>query len=390
MKLKSFFAGSVEAALGLAREELGADAILVNSRQAPPEAKHLGAYEVVAAWMPDQARPAAEATAGAARPAGEAQPTARSGADESLCREVAELRRQMDRMRRAVWQTGLSRGQAAPLAGAKTEVLSLLLEADIDPPLAQEIAACVEARLAGDPLLAGGAAPLGGGAETSEFLRSSLQAELGRRFAVDPSLGRAGAAPRVVALVGPAGAGKTTTLAKLAVAHGCASRRPIQLLSMDTFRIASIEPLRTYAAILGVGFQAVATGLGLQQALQEHRHKELILIDTPGFGPRDMDSAAELAAALGARPGVDVHLVLAATTKSADLTSAVDRFEIFRPSKLLFTRLDETSSFGPAFSEAARTAKPISFLATGQQVPEDLKEAATGEVIELILERMSN
>jgi flagellar biosynthesis protein FlhF len=103
-----------------------------------------------------------------------------------------------------------------------------------------------------------------------------------------------------------------------------------------------------------------------------------------------MEAASELATALGAHPKVDVHLVLAATTKSADLTSAVDRFEIFRPSKLLFTHVDETGSFGPAFSEAARTAKPISFLATGQQVPEDLQEAATGQVIDLILERMSN
>jgi flagellar biosynthesis protein FlhF len=159
---------------------------------------------------------------------------------------------------------------------------------------------------------------------------------------------------------------------------------------MDTFRIASIEPLRTYAAILGVGFQAVSTGLALAQALQEHRHKDLILIDTPGFGPRDMDAAAELAAVLATHPEVDVHLVLAATTKSADLTSAVDRFEIFRPSKLLFTRVDETSSFGPAFSEAARTGKPISFLAAGQQVPEDLVAAAKDQVIELILVPMSN
>ena len=391
MKLKSFFAGSVEAALGLAREELGADAILVNSRQAPPEAKHLGAYEVVAAWMPGEARPAGTAaeparTPGEGQTRGQAAPV---GADESLCREVAGLRRQMDRMRRAVWHSGLSRGQAVALAGAGADVLPSLLEADIDPPLAHEIAACVQARMAGDPLLGSGWAPLDA-AEPSEQLRSALRAEIGRRFSVDPALGGAGSGPRVVALVGPPGAGKTTTLAKLAVARGLPSRRPIVLLSMDTFRIASIEPLRTYAAILGVGFQAVATGLALQQALQEHRNKDLILIDSPGFGPRDMEAAGELATALGAHPKVDVHLVLAATTKSADLTSAVDRFEIFRPSKLLFTHVEETGSFGPAFSEAARTAKPISFLATGQQVPEDLKEAAKDQVIDLILERMSN
>jgi flagellar biosynthesis protein FlhF len=103
-----------------------------------------------------------------------------------------------------------------------------------------------------------------------------------------------------------------------------------------------------------------------------------------------MDAAADLAILLAEHPEIDTHLVLAATSKPADLTCTVDRFEIFRPSKLLFTRVDETSSFGPAFSEAARTAKPISFLATGQQVPEDLQEAAKARVVELLLERNLN
>jgi flagellar biosynthesis protein FlhF len=99
-----------------------------------------------------------------------------------------------------------------------------------------------------------------------------------------------------------------------------------------------------------------------------------------------MDAAAEIAAWLSAHPGIETHLVLPATMKPADLTCAVDRFEVFRPSKLLFTRVDETSTFGPAFSEASRTGKPISFLATGQRVPEDLMEATKKRVVELILE----
>ncbi len=360
MKLKSFFGGSMHTALGLALDELGSDAVLVNSRKAPPEAQHLGEYEVVAASAVDQ---------GAAKPPA-------SGVDATLCQELRDLKRQVEKMRKAVWRSSLSR----PTGDTNAKVLAILLEADVDPQLAQEIAACVEARLAGDPLLEAG----------EDGLLSTLTAELERRFTVKPTLGRPGTQPGVVALVGPPGAGKTTTLAKLAVAGGLKCRRPVQLLSMDTYRIAAIEPLRTYASVLGIGFQALPTRLALEQALDEHRGKELILIDTPGFGPRDADAAAELAVTLAAVPEIDTHLVLPAATNSADLTCAVDRFEIFRPSKLLFARVDETSSLGPAFSQAARTAKPISFLATGQSVPEDLQEATQSVVIERMLEKRAD
>lgn len=366
MKLKSFFAGSVQAALGMAREELGVEALLVNSRKSLPEAKHLGEYEVIAASMPGDATAAAPAPA-ATRGRRKARGTtaaAAAGRDDLLCREVAELRREMQRMRRAIWQSGLVRPQRAP----GTEALALLLEAEIEPQLAQEIAACVEAA--------------GGEGRQREF----LAAELERRFSVEPELG-SGAQPRIVALVGPPGVGKTATLAKLAVIRGLKRHRSVQVISMDTCRIAAGEPLRTYASILGVGFQSLATVPALQQALKKCQHKDLILIDTPGFSPRDREAAAELAACFARRPEIDTHLTLPATTKSVDLTSAVDRFEIFRPSKLLFTRVDEASSFGPAFSEAVRTAKPISFLATGQQVPEDLEEAVKARVIELVLQR---
>jgi flagellar biosynthesis protein FlhF len=396
MKLKSFFASTVEAALGLAREELGAEAILVNSRKAPPEAKHLGEYEVVAAFVPSETAAAAVGT-DRVRGGGDAVAVrwAARSSDEQLRREVADLRRQMERVRKAVWLSGSNRVQAPRPFRPTADILAMLLEADLDPTLAQEIAACVDARLAGDPLLKaeGGfagaeLAPAGLGAET-ERLREDLTAELVRRFSVDASLGHPAAGSRIAAVVGPPGAGKTTTLAKLAVVCGLRRRQSVQLFSLDTYRIASSEPLRTYAGILGAGFQVLTSAQALEQALRVSSRRDLILIDTPGFGPRDMDAAAEIVALFTAQPEIDVHLVLPATMKSADLTCAVDRFETFRPSKLLFTRLDETSSFGPAFSEAVRTARPISFLATGQQVPEDLQEATKTGVIDLMLEHRS-
>jgi flagellar biosynthesis protein FlhF len=145
--------------------------------------------------------------------------------------------------------------------------------------------------------------------------------------------------------------------------------------------------LRSYASILGVGFQALETPCALAQAIEEHRNKDLILIDTPGHGPHDMDSAMDLARFLAGRRDIESHLVLTASMRSADLSRVVDRFEIFRPQKLLFTKLDETEAFGPILNEAARTGKPVSFLTAGQQIPEDLEPATKERILNLVLER---
>jgi flagellar biosynthesis protein FlhF len=227
-----------------------------------------------------------------------------------------------------------------------------------------------------------GAAERRGGPE-SNGLEGAVLAEIEQRILVDSALGAANG-PRVVALAGPPGAGKTTMLAKLAVTCGLAARRSLALVSMDDFRVAGADQLRSYAAILGAGFQALDSVGALAHALDEYRGKRLVLIDTPGYGPRDMDRASDLARFLSTRPDIATHLVLTASMKSADLTHVVERFEIFRPSSLLFTRLDETACFGTAFSASVRHAKPISFLSTGQEIPDDLAPATKERIMSLL------
>jgi flagellar biosynthesis protein FlhF len=309
------------------------------------------------------------------------------------------------------------------------EALGTLLEAGMDPPLAHEIAACVEARRVGDPLLAelgeaagarsrsgrkgsgwkgsgagwnpalseeavGGAqeapeAPRGGvaaksGAEAGDW-RTLLREELERRIDAEATVGRPEARFRAAALVGPPGSGKTTALVKLAVREGLEKRRAVRIVSLDTYRVAATEPLRTYAAILGVNFRTADNPAALGQALVGAGERDLVLIDTPGLAPGESEAAAEVARILLRYPEIEVQLTLGTTTRYADLTSAVDRFEMFRPSKLLFTRLDEATSFGAAFSQAVRTGRPVSFLAVGPRVPEDLEEASRSRLIGLLL-----
>jgi len=358
MFVKSFFAATIEDALAAGGRELGPDALLVQSKKAPVEARHLGEYEVVLALA---APPAAAGAPPAQRPA----------AGVPVERELAELRRQIDGMRRSLTQTAVAAPRWLAPSSHTARIYTLLVEAEVAPALAGEIAEGVAAHL-----------------EPAADFRQALaraRAEIETRFSVDATLGCESAAGRIVALAGPPGAGKTTTLAKLAVTYGLAARRPVALISADHYRIAAAEQLRAYAAILGVSFDLAETPRALAQALQLHRGKELILIDTPGLAGGDMDQGADLAAFLRSRPDIDTHLVLSASMKSADITGAVERFEIFEPAKLLFTRLDETGTLGPVLNEAARTRRPVSFLTAGQQVPEHLEPAAKDRIIDLLL-----
>ena len=376
MRIKSYYANSVEDGMAMARVELGPDAMLVNSRRTAPEMRHLGDYEIVI--VTDLA--AAEIASPPAAMAASGGPARRVAAGDPLSVEVAQLKNELAGMRRALTRTAFASPEwrASPDA---SDAYASLAASELAPDLAREIVSAAEARLA-PPLAAKARVPER--IDGARFARA-LAEELESRIRVEPLLGQSEARPRIVALVGPPGAGKTTTLVKLAVNYGLASRRPVLLLSADTYRVAAAEQLRSFATILGVGFQVVETVAALAQAIEENRGKELIFIDTPGLTTGDVADFGGLARFLSARGDIDTQMVVSSSMKSADLSRVVDSFEAFRTQRLIFTKLDETGSFGPIFNESVRTGKPLSFFATGQRVPEDLEAASRGRLAELIL-----
>jgi flagellar biosynthesis protein FlhF len=150
---------------------------------------------------------------------------------------------------------------------------------------------------------------------------------------------------------------------------------------MDDNRVGGVDQLRAYAAILNVPFTVAGSPETLAQVINATPSDTLLLIDTPGQTALSIeDSGHRLADFLRRRQDIDTHLILTATTREADLRRTVDRFQVFSPSKLLFTHLDETEATGSMLSEAARTRKPISFLCTGQTVPEDIAPATKARI----------
>ena len=338
--VKSFFAISIPAAIEQAQRELGLDALLLNAREAPPEARHLGDFEVVFGAT-QQTLAAAQAAAPPAAPAPAAPEESRAAAPRRPLH-----RRPLPSARRS---RALDR-----CARRKPSKGTLLNFAKPEEAAAPEPSAPAPEQLAG-------------------------------RFQVQPEIGR------ITVLVGPPGSGKTTTLVKLAVNECLKQGRPVKLLSTDTVRIGGAYQLRTYAAILGVPFQAVESTAALAQAIEATPDNTYLLIDTPGFGAALQEElGGDLATFLRHRQDIDTQLVLTASMDAANLQMTVDRFAPFNPSKLIFTRLDETSCTASVISESERTSRPISFLCNGQSVPEDILPASKDLIISSLVRQLPN
>ena len=194
---------------------------------------------------------------------------------------------------------------------------------------------------------------------------------------------------KVAMFVGPSGAGKTTTIVKLAAHYRLEENRSVALITLDTCRMAAIEHLRMYANVLGVPFETAQTTADVVEGIRRHRKANLILIDTPGFGPHEAARLMNLGQLKDQYGSIETHLVLSAATRMQDLRRTVVRHDACAPSRLLFTKLDETEEYGNLFELAHQTALPLSYWSNGQRVPEDLELAESARLADLLLDRGS-
>jgi flagellar biosynthesis protein FlhF len=374
MKLKSFFAGSVEEALSDARREFGPEAVLVQSRRTSPDARDLGEYEVVCALLPEDEGASVPSPAAAERSAKEQGASADA---RRLAGELAELKHCMQRLQTSIVLAGAA--SAAPGTPVQVrEALASLLASEVEADLAQQIVGAAGTHAAGQS--ANEDFIPGNGVRFSALVHRHVM----RLAATRASLGEENATrPRAVALVGPPGAGKTSCIAKLAARYAIAMHRGAHVVAMDEYRIGGSEQLRAYTAILGVGFDALTHDASLSRVIEERR-RDLILVDVPGFSRSEMDLAGQVARRLHAEE-VEVQLVLPASLRAADLRRIAENFAVFKPAGLIFTRLDETDTYGPLLNEIVRTGKPASFLSNGPHVPDDIEPATRARIADLVL-----
>ncbi len=295
---------------------------------------------------------------------------------ESLRDELAAIKRMVGQVLQTT-PTG-----AAPMPSALLDHYLRLIEAEVSRELADQIVGQLRDELTPAEL------------NDAQAVRQGMLRRLEGLFPsanlhVPPPRPASGR-PFTLALVGPTGVGKTTTLAKLAAAHKLRHGKRVGMITCDTYRIAAVEQLRTYANIIGVPLKVVLTPEELRSACAELADCDVILIDTAGRSPGDSARLDELAEFLEAAQPDQTHLVLSSVAGQGSLTRAAERFARLKPDHLIFTKLDEAVNFGLLVNVTARVQAKLpvrlSYVTTGQEVPDDIEPTRAERMARLVLE----
>lgn len=271
------------------------------------------------------------------------------------------------------------RGDARPagaVQGAFAGVARMLERHGVSRGLIDEVVAGAERRV--------GRATLDAAACTI-----AARAELASLIPIAPSPTppkRRAAGPCTIALIGPTGVGKTTTIAKLAAEYSLRAGLRVGLIAADTYRIAAVDQLKTYASIIDVPLVVASGAEQIPAALAELAACDVILLDTAGRSQRDSERLDELAATLQAASPDRTHLVLAGTGAESVVMEAVTRFGAMNPSSIIFTKLDEAVHVGMLVNVATASRLGIAFLTTGQDVPDNIEPAGGERLAAMMLD----
>lgn len=201
-----------------------------------------------------------------------------------------------------------------------------------------------------------------------------------------PPAGDSRRGPLVIALVGPTGVGKTTTIAKLAATYKLRRGHSVALITSDTYRIAAVDQLRTYAGIIGLPMKVVLTPTEMTAAVNALSGHDVILIDTAGRSPFNTDRIHELSEFLDAAHPSEVHLVLSTTASEDVLLKTAESFAMVRPNRVILTKLDEAVNFGVVVNVARKLDTQLSFITTGQEVPDHLEQSHPDRLARMVLD----
>lgn len=283
-------------------------------------------------------------------------------------------------VRTVQWPNAEKEADAGGLAGAE--------EGTDDSPLAQELSQSgITTDLVKTILDTLKTLPVG---EDNQTIKSRLSETFGRLIKFAGTLKMRKNAPRIIALVGPTGVGKTTTTAKLAAMYALNRGNKVALITMDIFRVGAVEQLKTYSRIMGIPLEVASTPKELEKAVEKHSDCDLIMIDTAGRSHKDQEKLNEMKNFFEDKIPLEVFLCLSATTKDRELEEILKRFSIFQISKIVFTKIDESESFGNMINLLMRDNLQVAYFTTGQRVPEDIEVATPAKLADMILRGASH
>jgi flagellar biosynthesis protein FlhF len=386
MELITFRASSMQEALAMVRHELGPDAAVLHTREVQPPRllrwlNRRRQIEVTAStqvnvpsrlkeddFLPEEMNPTGTSTRDA-----RGMPPARPGSMfDSFSHD--QLRDQLSDLHDLVadlHRNRTDRGEEMP--AELFQVYTDLIDADVSDDLARELIERLNHEaspgIVADPPRA------------KEILAGMIRSEI---HVADPIQVRSGHR-HLVALVGPTGVGKTTTIAKMAANFRLREKRRVGLITVDTYRIAAVEQLRTYADIIDLPMRVVSTPREMRQAIQSFADLDLVLMDTAGRSPRDDVKIHELRSFLNEAGPDEVHLVLSSVSGANNLRRTAEEFSVVGTTRLILTKLDEATGLGNLLPLLRGCGLPLSYLTDGQNVPDDIAAASADRLARDIL-----
>jgi len=221
-------------------------------------------------------------------------------------------------------------------------------------------------------------------------VRKSLISKIEKDLLLAGSIDLTPGKNKIAAFVGPTGVGKTTTIAKLAANYALEKKKKVALVTIDTYRIAAVEQLKIYSNIIGLPFESVSSPAELKQVLAKFADKDLILIDTAGRSQRDQSQIDDIKGFLEQSFPIEIFLLMSITCKEHNLSAISQQFGLLPIDSIIFTKLDESYTYGSIINQLFKIKKPLSYLTTGQKVPEDIEVATKERIISLVLNEAEN
>jgi len=360
MRIKKILAKNYTEALTKVKNELGEDALIISTRSLKSDttlggAGNSGMVEITAAFEPSEKNQNA-------------------GLNGMTRNTESSPFKEDDLDLKALIFTLLTRTERAQSLGLKShqfETYSKLVEGGLSERLACKI---IEKASVGK--LAGNIGPQSG----LQGIRNLMKRVLHCKGEIELD----GQGTKKVVFVGPTGAGKTTTIAKLAADFALRQKKKVVMATLDTYRMGAVDQLRIYGDIMRVPVETAENRSELKAIVQKHADKDLLLIDTAGKSHMEKAYSGQLNAMLKDLSNVETQLVLSVTAQEKIFQESVKQFSPLGIDRVLFTKMDEGRSFGPLFNFSLRTRIPFSYFTMGQRVPEDIEVANRDKVIKLI------
>jgi flagellar biosynthesis protein FlhF len=381
MKVKKYTAPTMPEAMKKIRAELGESAVILNSKIIY-SGGFLGLFkqkniEVIAAIDPNPLKNSKEKRIpayqpGTQAPAAVVPPVMEKHADANEENHTTQFKKEITELRSIVQQLKTNKGYEYYPKNIQRFLLELK-EQEVDEDYIIETAEHLVNTLENNDSL------------STEELKTAVSNFMNEKLGAF-SFGGISYTKKYVNVIGPTGVGKTTTLAKMASEAVLEKRKKIAFITTDTYRIAAIEQLKTYAQLLNVPLEVVYKLADFQKAIEKFNDYDVVFIDTAGRNFREEKYVQDLEKVIDFKNDMETFLVLAMTAKEKDLNEIITNFSALPIEKFIFSKVDETSSYGTMYNILRNEEKGAAYITLGQSVPEDISEASPKGIVDLVMD----